>query len=213
MKIRYLGHSCFAITSDAGTKVITDPYTPVSGLTYGDIKESADIVTITHDHFDHNNAAAIKGNPEIVRKTVRIKGMEFRGIPCHHDDAGGKSRGNNTIFCFEIDGIRLCHLGDLGHRLSDKQLAEMGSVDVLFIPVGGYFTIDAKQATEVCSQIKPKIIIPMHFKTEKDFTVLTPVADFVRGKSNVRRPDSSEMELAKGQLPPTTEIVVLKSAL
>ncbi len=98
------------ITSDTGTRIITDPYVTGDELSYGEIKESADIVTISHDHSDHNNISAVRGNPEVVRGTAKAKGIEFKGIPTYHDDAGGKSRGNNTIFCFEVDGISVCHL-------------------------------------------------------------------------------------------------------
>ncbi len=213
MRIKYLGHACFMITSDAGITIITDPYKTSADLTYGEIRESADIVTVSHNHADHNNVAAVRGNPEVVRGTTKIKGMDFTGIPSYHDEAGGGKRGTNTIFCFEVDGIRVCHLGDLGHRLSDKQIAELGKVDILLIPVGGYYTIDAKVATEVCNQIKPQVIIPMHFKTDRGLQVLAGVEDFLRGKANVSRLDSSEAEFREGQLPTTTQIAVLKPEL
>ncbi len=213
MRIKYLGQACFVITSDAGTRIITDPYKTGGGLSYGEIREAADIVTVSHEHFDHNNVTAVRGNPEIVRRTAKVKGIEFTGIPGYHDDAGGKKRGDNIIFCFDVDGIRVCHLGDLGHTLSEKQIAGLGKVDILFIPVGGYFTIDARVATEVCNQIKPRVIIPMHFKTEKGLQVLAGVEDFLRGKANVRRLDISEAELRAQQLPADTQIIALKPAL
>jgi len=155
MKIKWLGHASFMITSEAGIKIITDPYELRETLTYGEIKESADIVTVSHEHTDHNNVAAVRGNPEIVRGTARVKGIEFKGIPCYHDDGKGQLRGNNTILCFEVDGIRVCHLGDLGHQLNGKQVADIAKVDVLLIPVGGFFTIDAKVAGQVCDKLKP----------------------------------------------------------
>ena len=217
MNIKYLGHAAFAITSDAGLKIITDPYevNEELGLTYGEINESADIVTVSHDHFDHCNVAAVKGNPEVVRRAGRstAKGVEFRGIASYHDEAKGKLRGNNIIFCFELDGIRLCYLGDLGHLLDDKQVSEIGSVDILFIPVGGYYTIDAKAATQVCNQLKPRVIIPMHYKTEKGIPNIVGVDEFIKGKNNVTRQDSSEVEFKAGKLPASTQIMVLKSAL
>ena len=139
MKIEYLGHACFMITSDAGIKIITDPYTAGGDLNFGEIKESADIVTVSHGHFDHNNVSAVRGNPELVKGTVtaEVKGIPFKGIPAYHDEATGSKRGDNTIFCFDVDGIRLCHLGDLGHQLDDKQVTDLDTVDILFIPVGG----------------------------------------------------------------------------
>lgn len=213
MKIKYLGHACFMITSDAGVKIITDPYVTGGDLSYGEIRESADIVTVSHEHGDHNNVAAVQGNPEVVRRSVRIKGIEFKGTPTYHDDAGGKLRGNNTILCFEVDGIRVCHLGDLGHQLSDKQVAELGRVDILLIPVGGLYTIDAKDATTVCNRLTPKVIIPMHYKTNKCTFPIAGVDEFLRGKTNVSHFDTSEVKFKQGELPASTEIVVLKPAL
>ncbi|MBA7536686.1 hypothetical protein ES705_28950 [subsurface metagenome] len=137
MKIKWLGHSAFMVTSDTGIKILTDPYVTGGDLRYGEIKESADIVTVSHNHTDHNNVAAVGGNPQVVKGTARIKGIEFKGIPTYHDDAGGKKRGDNTMLCFEVDGVRVCHLGDLGHQLSDMQVAELGRIDILLIPVGG----------------------------------------------------------------------------
>ena len=215
MKIKYLGHAAFVITSNKGVKIITDPYETGPGLTYGEITESADIVTVSHGHHDHNNVAAVKGNPEVVSRAGRsmVKGIELKGIASYHDDAGGSLRGDNVIFCFEMDGVRVCHLGDLGHRLDDKQLKEIGSVDVLLIPVGGFYTIDAEVATEVCNQLKPRVIIPMHYKTEKGIPGIFGVEGFLSGKANVSRPDSSQAEFKPGELPATGQIIVLKPAL
>jgi len=203
------------ITSDAGTKIITDPYVTGGNLNYGEIEESADIVTVSHEHGDHNNVAAVGGKPEVVRGTVpvEIKGIKFDGIPTYHDDAGGSKRGNNTAFCFEVDGIRVCHLGDLGHRLGNKEVAELGQIDILLIPVGGFYTIDARVATEACDRLKPKVIIPMHYKTDKCAYPIAEVDEFLRGKKEVSRLDASQVEFKPGELPPTTQIMVLKPAL
>jgi len=201
------------ITSEAGTKIITDPYELRETLTYGEIKESADIVTVSHEHTDHNNVASVRGNPEIVRGTAKVKGIEFKGIPCYHDDSKGQQKGSNTILCFKVDGIRVCHLGDLGHQLNDKQVADIAKVDVLLIPVGGFFTIDAKVATEVCDKLKPRVIIPMHFKNDKCTFPIAGVDEFLKGKKNVSRLDASEVEFKQGGLPATTKTVVLKPAL
>ena len=215
MKVKWLGHASFMITSDTGTKIITDPYTPGGfGLDYGEIKESADIVTVSHEHGDHNNVAAVGGNPEIAKETAEIKGIKFNGITTYHDEAGGSQRGNNVIFCFEVDGVKICHLGDLGHQLSEQQVAEIGKVDILLVPVGGNFTIDAKVATEVCDKLAPKVIIPMHYQNERcsSFPV-AGVDEFLQGKTGVSRPDTSEAEFKQGELPAATQIMVLKPAL
>lgn len=215
MKIKWLGHASFLIISDAGTKIITDPYKAGGDLSYGEIKESADIVTVSHGHGDHNNAAAVRGNPQIVRGagTVEIKGVKISGVPCYHDDARGGRRGNNTIFCFEVDGMRVCHLGDLGHQLDDKQVADLGKVDILLIPVGGFYTVDAKVATQVCNKLAPRVIVPMHYKNDKCDYPITTVEGFLQGKEGVSRLDVSEVEFKREKLPAAAQIIVLRPAL
>ena len=215
MKIKWLGHASFLIASDTETKIITDPYATGGGLSYGEITESADIVTVSHEHADHNNVPAVRGKPEVVKETgiTKVKGIEFKGVASHHDEAGGSQRGKNTIFCFEMDGIRVCHLGDLGHQLSDKQASDLGKVDILLIPVGGYYTIDAKVATQVCNQLKPKVIIPMHFKNSKCSFPITGVDEFLKDKEGVQKLNTSEVEFKQVELPLTTQIIVLKPAL
>ena len=213
MKIKWLGHASFLITSEGGLKIITDPYHTGGDINYGEIQESADIVTVSHEHADHDNVAAVKGNPEVVKDSRKVKGIDFRGIPSYHDEAKGKQRGPNTIFCFTVDGIRLCHLGDLGHRLDDKQIKEIGEVDILLIPVGGVFTIDAKVAGEVCDKLKPKVVIPIHYRTPKCGYPIAGVDSFLKGKKNVRQLDTAEVEFKKENLPSTTEIIVLRYAL
>jgi len=213
MKIKWLGHASFLITSEAGIRIITDPYTTSESFIYGEIKELADIVTVSHEHGDHNNVAAVRGKPEVVRGTAKVKGIEFSGISSYHDTAGGSQRGKNTIFCFEVDGIRVCHLGDLGHRLSDKQVAEIGKVDILLVPVGGGPTIDVNVATEVGRKLAPRVIIPMHCKNARCSFPVFGMDDFVKGKKDVTRLDASETEFKREKLPATTQIIVLKPAL
>jgi L-ascorbate metabolism protein UlaG (beta-lactamase superfamily) len=213
MKIKWYGHAAFLITSDEFIKIIIDPYEPGAfggQLSYGKIKDQADIVITSHDHADHNYTKDLPGTPQIVNgsgyKTVK-------GISTYHDPSKGSERGANTIFTLKIDNIQCCHLGDLGHLLSDKELAEIGLVDILLIPVGGFFTIDPKEATRVAEQIKPKILIPMHFKTEKCGFPIAPVEDFLKGKTNIKRPKTSEATFDKATLPQQTEVVVLEYAL
>ena len=215
MKIKYLGHAAFVITSDEGVKIITDPYTTSPDLTYGEIRATADVATVSHNHLDHCNVAAVGGDPQVMRwaEVSTAKGIKFRGINSYHDDEGGRMRGGNIIFCFEVDGLKICHLGDLGHLLDDRQKAEIGKVDILLIPVGGHFTIDAKTATEVCDQLKPGVIIPMHYRTDKGLPVIAGVDEFLRGKANVKWLDTSQVEFKAGELPNTGQIIVLKPAL
>ena len=218
MKIKWYGHSAFLITSDQGAKIIIDPYE--SGafggqLSYGKIKDQVDIVLTSHDHADHNYTKDLPGTPQIVKGSgpKTAKGISMKGISTYHDPSQGSERGANTIFTLKIDNIQLCHLGDLGHLLSDKELAEIGPVDILLIPVGGFFTIDPKEATRVAEQINPKILIPMHFKTAKCGFPIAPVEDFLKGKTNTKRPKASEATFDKVTLPQQMEIVVLEHAL
>jgi len=215
MKVKWLGHASFLITSEEGTGIITDPYATGMGISYGDIKENADIVTVSHEHGDHNNAAAVSGNPEVVKGAgvQEAKGIRFKGIASYHDETQGSERGPNTIFCFAVDGVNLCHLGDLGHRLSDEQAAEIGDLDILMTPVGGFFTIDAAVATEIVEKLQPRVVIPMHYSTDKCAYPIAGVDDFLKGKSDVKRMDATEVEFSKSDLPSSTEVVVLKHAL
>jgi L-ascorbate metabolism protein UlaG (beta-lactamase superfamily) len=213
MKIKYLAHAAFLITSEKGTRILTDPYTTSPGLNLGAIKETADIVTVSHEHGDHNNVAAVKGNPKIVRASQEVNGISIKAVATAHDDKGGSQRGKNTVFSFNIDGINVCHAGDLGHELSAEQANAIGKVDILMIPVGGFFTIDATTATKVCDQLKPKVVLPMHYKTDKLNLPIAGVEDFLKGKNNVTRSNDSEIELKANKLPSTTQIVVLKQSL
>jgi len=213
MKIKWFGQASFLITSEAGLRIITDPYAPSERIPYREIEESADIVTVSHGHGDHSNVAGVKGNPAVVKETKEVKGIKFKAISAFHDASGGGQRGNMTIFCFEVDGIRICHLGDLGHQLDAKQIAEIGKVDILLIPVGGNFTIDAKTATEVYEKLAAKIVIPMHYKNARcpNFPV-AGVEDFISGKSNATRLEVSQAEFKNGVLPTAPQIVVLTPA-
>jgi L-ascorbate metabolism protein UlaG (beta-lactamase superfamily) len=215
MKVKWLGHACFLITSRDGLRVVTDPYAVGGGINYSPIKETADVVVVSHDHDDHSNVSAVQGKPEVVKGSGKktAKGIQFKGIATYHDDSQGKRGGLNTVFCFTIDDIKLCHLGDLGHVLSPEQVTEIGAVDILFVPVGGFYTIDAPVASQVCDQLKPKIVIPMHFKTPKCAYPIAGVEDFLKGKKNVRKVGSSEVEFEREKLPAVTEIVLLQPAL
>jgi L-ascorbate metabolism protein UlaG (beta-lactamase superfamily) len=219
MRIKWLGHSCFLITSEGGVRIVTDPYLPglLKGIKYRNIDEAAEIVTVSHEHSDHNNVADVPGNPEVVRGagSHQVKGIEFKGIDSFHDGRGGRSRGPNTIFCFAVDGIKVCHLGDLGHQLSEEQLSDIGEVDVLLIPVGARFTIDARGASRVVAALRPRVAIPMHYHTVRVVfpLVLAKVESFLEGKPNVKILDTSEVEFKRDELPPPTQVVVPRHAL
>jgi L-ascorbate metabolism protein UlaG (beta-lactamase superfamily) len=217
MKIKWLGHASMLITSSEGLRIITDPYMPAAfGLKYAPIDIEADIVTVSHDHADHNYVSSVKGSPEVVKRsgTHSIKGVEFQGIDCYHDESKGSERGSNIIFCFTIDHVNVCHLGDLGHTLKSEELAKIGNVDILMVPVGGNFTIDAKAAADVCRSIAPSVVIPMHFCNDRcpEFPV-AGVEDFISIMENVKQESTSEIEFSKDSLPLKMEVVVLKPAL
>jgi L-ascorbate metabolism protein UlaG (beta-lactamase superfamily) len=213
MKIRYLAHASFLITADDGTRIITDPYTAGQGFKYAPIDEAADIVTVSHDHGDHNNVAGIKGNPQVVRDSATVKGITFKAVPTAHDDKGGAERGKNMVMCMVVNGVRIVHLGDLGHFLTDNQVTEIHKVHVLLVPVGGHFTIDAATATEVAEQVRARVIIPMHYKTDKSELPIGGVEEFLKAKDNVTMVDGSELEFTVPTLPAGPQIMVLKPSL
>lgn len=203
MKIRYLGHSSFLITSEKGVRIITDPYKAGcfgGGIKYAPINEEADIVTISHEHDDHNSTE-ISGNPTFVRGVgaKQLKGIAINGFEGFHDECGGTKRGQNTVFKMNIDGVSVVHLGDIGHQLSDEEIQRIGKVDILFIPVGGYFTIDATTAESIAAKLMPRIIVPMHFKTEGCGFPIAPVDDYIKNKE-VKKCDG-EFEINKENLP------------
>ncbi|MDH7508035.1 MAG: MBL fold metallo-hydrolase [Methanomassiliicoccales archaeon] len=205
MKIKWHGHACFEI-KDTLT-IITDPH---DGKSLG-IKPphaKADIVLVSHDHFDHNALRIVKGDYIAVREPGErsIKDVKILGIVTAHDDVGGSKRGKNIVFAFELDGIRFCHCGDLGHRLSQDQIRALGSIDVLFLPVGGIPTIDIGSAREVVNDLAPKIVIPMHFRVAGLALSIQPVDVFLSGipEERILRV-GNEIEFAKEDLPTETE--------
>jgi len=212
MKIKWFGHSCFLLTSAAGFKLLMDPFKAESYLNYPQVRAEADVVTISHEHFDHNYIAEIPGKPEVLRGSLdkKIKGMHIKGLSVFHDDVQGKERGSNTIFCVNMDDINICHLGDLGHVLSAAEISRIGKVDLLLIPVGGVFTIGADEAGKIVDELKPGITIPMHYKTEKCQFLQWSSADFIQGKKGVRDTGSGEIEINLADMPAEPEIIILK---
>ena len=212
MRVEWLGHACFLLETSDGLKIITDPYEPGGfggALGYSDINIKADIVTVSHGHADHNYIKAVSGAKVIDKQgSFKIASVGIEGLGSFHDKSGGFERGENIIFIFNINGLRIAHLGDLGHIPSD--LEKLKNLDLLLIPVGGTFTIDAECATELVDLIKPRIVIPMHFKTDKLGFDIDGVDKFIKGKSNVQRLDKSSIEIEKASLPEETRIIILK---
>jgi L-ascorbate metabolism protein UlaG (beta-lactamase superfamily) len=215
MKIKWNGHASFTIRTDSGVTIITDPYEPGAfggQIAYGPISDQADIVLVSHDHRDHNFVEGMKGKPVVVRDSRELKGITIKTMATYHDAEHGAKRGKNTVFVMEADGIRLAFLGDLGHILDQRQLQELGKVDIMCIPVGGYFTIDAGQAEKLVEAVKPKLVLPMHYKTEKTSLPITTVDDFLSRFTKVKKLDASEFEISKQSLPATCEIWALHYA-
>lgn len=214
MKIEWFGHACFGITTREGLKIITDPYeSGLHGLiNYGAIDERADIVTVSHEHGDHNHVPALIGNPAIVRGTgtTLVKGMEFRGIEAYHDQEGGAKSGPNTVFTFAVDGIRLAHLGDLGHALSPEQLGELKDTEVLFAPTGGPpASLELEEMVELWEKLRPKIVIPMHFKTDKCSFPKSGIDDLINLRPGAKKIGDSFIIVSKNELLEPIEIIVL----
>ncbi len=211
--ITWFGHSSFKIRGKDAS-IVTDPFdSDVVGLKFP--KVTTDIVTISHNHPDHNNVARIDGSPKIVSGPgeYEIKGVSIFGIPTFHDDKKGIERGSNTVYVISIDKITVCHLGDLGHGLSSEQVGEIGSVDVLLVPVGGTYTLDSAHASEVVSALEPKVVIPMHYKIDglnpEMFSSIEPVDEFVRELG--REPQRLEKYVINyGSLPEEMQLVILE---
>ena len=165
MELKWFGQSCFYLTSSAGTRVLMDPFARWLGYRMPPVE--AEVVTTSHDHFDHNYIEAVDGNFYHIDQpgTYQVKDISIRGTQAWHDAFQGSKRGRNIIYTFGVDGLSICHLGDLGHLLSPEQIADIGKVEILLLPVGGRFAITVVEALEVRAQIRPVITIPMHYRT------------------------------------------------
>jgi L-ascorbate metabolism protein UlaG (beta-lactamase superfamily) len=216
MTIFWHGQSCFQIITNQGKNgqlsIIIDPFDETLGLRIP--KLEADVLLISHDHYDHNNVKAVSGNPFLISGPgeYEIKGIYIQGVPSFHDKQKGKSRGGNTLYTIEAEEIKICHLGDLGQsELTDEQLSAIGEIDILMIPVGGVYTIDSQDAAKVISQIEPKIVIPMHYALPKLKIKLEGVEKFLKvmgkkeieplNKLTIKKKDLSQEEV---------KIIVLK---
>jgi len=209
MKLKWLGHSCFLITSSSGVRILTDPFDSTVGYKVPEVE--ADIVTTSHDHFDHNYVKAVKGRYVHIKTAGQhdVKGIHITGLETFHDEAGGRRRGSNVVFTYLVDGMKICHLGDLGHMLTDKQIKQIGKVDVLLLPVGGTFTIDYRQATELADKIDAKLTIPMHYKTPVMNFNIDGVDKFVVGKDSVESLNVNEIEINPDSFRTLAKILVL----
>lgn len=212
MEIVWLGHSCFRIRGREAT-VITDPCAPASGYVIGKpAKPTADIVTVSHSHDDHRFTTAVAGNPAVLDGPgeYEIHGAFITGINTFHDDSRGEERGENVVFIIEMEGIRVCHLGDLGHSPTAEQAEEMTGVDVLFVPVGGETTIDGPKAAEIATLLEARLVIPMHYKTDISKGQLDSPDRFLKEMGVTGTPEPQpKLAVTRSTIPHETQVMVL----
>jgi L-ascorbate metabolism protein UlaG (beta-lactamase superfamily) len=216
VRFEYRGMSCFLITAADGTRIVTDPFHADRQILYPELgKEPADIVTVSCGNYSHCNVYAVGGMPYIYRiKTpTEIEGITFRGVSSRHlemKEVGPTRPDENIIMCFEVSGIRICHLGALGSSLTDTQQREIGKVDVLMVPVGGVSTLPVEDASWVCRQLDPRVIVPMHYRSERcTYPAWAPVDTFLEGKENIVKFNGfGEFTLCAKDLPSEPHIYV-----
>lgn len=220
--LTWYGQSCFLLESVEGGRVVMDPLPANIGyLPPADLR--ADVVTISHEHQDHNNLALVHGKPKILRGLTpdkkgwvkineKVKDITIRSVGVYHDGKQGAEIGLNTVFVFETGGVRVAHMGDLGHLLTDQQAAAIGSVDVVLVPVGGVWTIDARGATEVVDQVRPRLAaVPMHYRTEvSTIKELATVDGFLAGRTHVRRETAPRLAITGMRVRPAAETVIMR---
>jgi len=212
MKVKWLGHACFLITSSKGTRILTDPFDETVGYTVPTAE--ADFVTVSHDHFDHSATNLVQGHPRVIRDsgTHQLDDVALRGIKTFHDNVQGAKRGGNIVFVLDVDGIQVCHLGDLGHIPTEEQISAIGKVDVLLVPVGGTYTIDSSAAAQVTELLAPKMVIPMHFKTQALSFPLEPVDSYLKRVGAAIRTGETSIEITAQDLVGPRRTYVLEYA-
>lgn len=217
MRLTYFGHSSFLVEAADGTRIVIDPY--VSGsfngaVRYEPVDQAADVVVCSHAHDDHAGGHTVPGKPRVwVHPDEQTVGkVKITGVQVAHDEAGGSKRGKNTIIVVDDGDIRLVHLGDLGHTLDAATVKALGRVDVLLVPVGGFFTIDHNEAAAVVDSLDPRLVVPMHYKTAKVDFPISGVEPFLSTQQNVQRAGTSNLETTRTALPAVRTVIVLDHA-
>jgi len=208
MEITWLGYSCFRLKGKSVT-VITDPYPP--GLGYNLDKPSARIVTVSHSHSNHSYTQAIGGEPKVIYRPgeYEIGGVLIIGVATFHDAENGSRLGKNNVFVIEMDDINICHLGDLGHPLTTRQVEEIGNIDILLVPVGAGSTINASQAAGIVRNLEPRIVIPMHFKTPELKIEMETAEKFLKEMGVTNLTPQAKLNITKSTLPEGTQVILL----
>jgi L-ascorbate metabolism protein UlaG (beta-lactamase superfamily) len=208
MEITWYGRACFRLKGKEAT-AITDPCPPATGFVAG--KHDVDLLTVSHAHPDHSYTRSITAGLTLTRPgEYEFHDLLVTGVRTYHDGARGAERGENMIFAVEVDGVHICHLGDLGHLLTEEQVAELGPIDVLLVPVGGTTTVTPAEATEVVSQLSPKLVIPMHFAIDGASGDLMSPETFLHEMSvePIRQPKAI---VTPSSLPDETQVVLLEA--
>jgi L-ascorbate metabolism protein UlaG (beta-lactamase superfamily) len=208
MEIIWLGHSCFRIRGKEAT-IVTDPFDKTLG--YPVKKPTASIVTVSHQHPQHSNLGGVTGSPRVISRPgeYEIANVFINGIATFHDGVRGEQRGKNIVYNIQIEELSICHLGDLGHVPTAEQIEQMSDVDILMVPVGGGATIGATEAVETISLLQPKLVIPMHFKTEAVRMELAPLEPFLKEMGVKESTSQPKLSVTKSSLPTETNVVVL----
>jgi len=206
IRVRWHGHSCFEISSEK--TIVIEPHDGTSiGIPPPKVK--ADIIIISHDHFDHNQARVVeKENSIKVRESREIDGIKIERIKAYHDKEGGRKRGKIKMFKIDFEGIRFCHMGDIGHVPDEGTIKKIGRVDMLFVPVGGVFTVDAKEAMEIARKVDTRIVVPMHYKIEGLSLPINPLEPFLDMADFEIRYVANEIEMERDDIPSEKEIWV-----
>lgn len=209
MDIKWYGHSCFRL-KDRSSIAFTDPF-PITGLGYNRPKSKADIITLSHEHPNHASLEGFTGKPYVISRPgeYEVSNIFVTAIRTYHDAQKGAERGYNNVMLFQFDDISICHLGDLGHILSQEEVEKLSEVDVLLVPVGGGSTLNAGQAAEVISLIEPYIVIPMHYQTPAYPEELEPVEKFLKEMGVTSPSTVDELRLTRSSLPEETQVVML----
>ena len=209
VRVSWLGHAMFLLEDGAGHRLVTDPYAAGVGYSLPDVE--AGIVLVSHDHFDHSNVDLVRGNPVVVRDSSprEIDGIKVAGFSTYHDASGGAERGPNVVFRWRMQGLTFVHLGDLGHSLEEDLAAELAGADVLFVPVGGTFTVDDAGAAQVVETLAPRIAVPMHFRNAACNFPIQNEEPFLARFPRVERTGRAPVYISPSELPEPTLILVM----